>query len=280
MIKLSLAISHAAGYILRTFASKFCVEEMTPTLLKTEFLKFTIINFVQKQLMKKLSFFKNQLPIFASLLIIAGCSNLETVEHKDDAGKVMERFSQDKKTGQKEGTYEAYHPDGKIKESANYVHDTLEGERKLFFENGQVDAIEHYQKGSFEGIFQKFYKNGQLANEGNYINNEMSGLWKRWYETGELWEEVNFEHNLENGPYKIYHKNGQINLQGSFIEGDNDHGELLKYNEDGQLAEKMFCHWGICATTWRLSEGDIQIDSARIKELGENNRIIIEREAQ
>ncbi|MAT53626.1 MAG: hypothetical protein CMN32_04040 [Saprospirales bacterium] len=230
--------------------------------------------------MVKSASLRNLLMASFVLLLFAGCSDIETVEVFDDSGRVLERYSQNKKTGLKEGKYEAFFPDGTLKETCFYKNDTLDGKRTLYYENGQVDAIENYKNGNFEGLFQKYFQNGQLSNEGQYVNNEMTGIWKRWYDTGELREEVNFEHNLENGPYKFYHKNGQVSVQGSFIQGDNDHGEVLKYDENGQLIEKMYCHWGVCATTWTLAEGDIKIDSARIKDLGEKNRFIIERDLQ
>ncbi len=230
--------------------------------------------------MKNFASLRNLTSLSIVLLLLSACSNIETTENTDEAGRVIERFSQNRKTGQKAGKYQAFYPDGTLKEECFYKNDTLDGERKLFYENGQLSTVEHYKNGAFEGLFQSYFQNGRLANEGHYHNNKMSGIWKRWYPTGELREEVNFEHNLENGPYKFYHKNGQVSVQGNFIQGDNDHGETLKFDENGQLIEKMFCHWGVCATTWTIAEGEVKIDSARIIQLGERNRFIIERELQ
>lgn len=210
--------------------------------------------------------------------MLASCSRVELVETRDEQGRITERFTIDKTTGAKEGKYEAFYPNGTLKEEAWYHNDTLHGVRKMFYENGKLDFLETYVNGRFEGLYQKYYPNGQLANEGNYVNNEMTGIWRRWYETGELMEEVNFEHNLENGPYRFFHKNGQVSLSGTFIEGDNDHGELLRYDERGNLIEKMYCYWGVCATTWKVGKGEFPIDTSRIKTLGEHNRFLIEKE--
>lgn len=230
--------------------------------------------------MDKIILLRNFLVCCFVLLLVASCSNIETIETLDESGRVIERFFQDKRTGKREGKYEAFYPNGNLKEVCFYHNDTLQGQRKLFYENGQLQILENYVNGAFEGLYQMYFQNGQLSNEGIYHQNEMTGIWKRWYETGELREEVTFKHNLENGPYTFYHKNGQDSIKGHFIQGDNDHGEVLKFDESGKLYEKMYCYWGVCATTWSAEKGHIQIDTNKIIELGDQNRMIIERELQ
>ncbi len=202
-------------------------------------------------------------------LVASACSKLETVENKDENGQLKEKYSRRKDTFAKEGTFTAYYPSGKVFEESFYKNDTLQGERKLFYENGKIQSIEHYVNGIFSGKAQRFYENGQLSNEGEYATNEMTGVWKRWYESGELQEEVAFEKNEENGPFKLYHQSGKVSVEGVYTNGDNEEGEVKKYDENGQLTERMFCHYGACATVWSLEKGDVQIDSARIRELGE-----------
>ncbi|MFQ5445672.1 MAG: toxin-antitoxin system YwqK family antitoxin [Saprospiraceae bacterium] len=208
--------------------------------------------------------------IFAALFF--GCSNLETVENKTDEGILLEKYSRRKDTFAKQGQYLAFYPNGQVAEQSWYENDTLNGERKLFYESGKIESVEHQVMGRFEGVYQHFYENGQLSNEGQYANNEMTGIWKRWYDSGELMEEVTFAHNNENGPFKLYYKNGQVQVEGNYISGDNDHGELKQYSESGEHITTMFCHYGVCATTWSVDKGDIKIDSARIIALGELNK--------
>ncbi|MCB9341201.1 MAG: toxin-antitoxin system YwqK family antitoxin [Lewinellaceae bacterium] len=209
--------------------------------------------------------------IFCSLLMaaISGCSHLETIEHKDDNGVLLEKYSRRKDTFAKEGKYTSFYPGGQVFEESFYKNDTLDGERKLFYESGAVQTIEHYSMGQFEGKKQYFYENGQLSNEGEYVANEMTGVWKRWFESGELMEEVHFEKNNENGPFKLYHKTGKPSVEGIYTDGDNEEGEIRKYDENGRLTERMFCHFGACATVWSAEKGDIKIDSARIRHLGD-----------
>jgi antitoxin component YwqK of YwqJK toxin-antitoxin module len=215
---------------------------------------------------------KNQLYylIFAALFL--GCSDVETIENKDSNGVLLEKYSRRKDTFAKQGKFLAFHPNGRISEECWYENDTLHGERKLFYESGKIESVELQNHGLFEGIYKHYYENGQLSNEGRYVNNEMTGIWKRWYDTGELMEEVIFVHNNENGPFRLYHKNGQVEIDGNYISGDNDHGELKQYAENGEHLKTMFCHYGVCATIWSSEKGDVEIDSARIIALGEMNK--------
>lgn len=206
---------------------------------------------------------------FLAASIATGCSIVETVENRDDNGVLLEKYTRKKDDFAKHGKYTSFYPGGQVKEERNYQNDLLDGESKVYFENGKLDYIETHKKGEFEGPYQKYFESGQLSNEGQYVNNEMSGIWKRWYENGQLREEVQFSANNENGPFKEYHENGKIKTEGSYINGDNEQGELSIYNEDGVLSEKMICEYGICATSWTKDGGDVEVDMERIKKLAE-----------
>ncbi len=183
-------------------------------------------------------------------MLFIACSSVETIEVKNDAGILTERFTQNKKTKQKEGKYMHYFEDGSVSEEANYEKGILHGERKIYYENGQVQILEQYKEGNFDGLYQAFYNTGQLELEGTYTDGSMGGLWTRFYETGEKMEVVAFEDNEENGPFTEYHLNGQLKAKGAYLNGDNEHGDLQLFNENGQLIKKMNCDNGRCKTTW------------------------------
>ena len=190
---------------------------------------------------------------FLSLLLFflfTACSSVETIEIKDDSGVLTERFTQNKKTKQKEGKRIQYFENGKVMEEAHYQKDILHGERKIYYTSGQIQFIEKYKEGDFEGLYQAYYDNGQLELEGTYTNNSMNGPWTRFYETGEKMEVVTFENNEENGSFIEYHINGQLKAKGDYLDGDNEHGPLELFDETGQLIKKMNCDKGRCRTTW------------------------------
>ncbi|MCF8244441.1 MAG: toxin-antitoxin system YwqK family antitoxin [Saprospiraceae bacterium] len=202
-----------------------------------------------------------------AIIFFTACSNFDTVENKDESGKLIEKFTLNKKTQKKEGAYFAFYASGQKKEESFYLNDSLNGERKLFYENGQIESITTHANGMFEGKYQKYNETGKLLNEGQYVNNEMSGVWKKWYDTGELQEEVTFVANQENGPFKEFFKNGKLETEGVYVEGENEQGELKIYDENGELTQKMYCEFGNCAETWSKENGEQTIDTARIRKL-------------
>ncbi len=185
------------------------------------------------------------------VILLTSCSNTETIEVKNDSGLIIEAYTRNKKDFAKEGIYKAYDDSGKLTEEAVYQNDTLNGLRKIFFENGNVAGEETYSNGIFDGTFKGFYEDGKPELEGNYVKNEMVGVWKRFYPTGQLMEEVMFAANNENGPFIEFYENGKLKAEGTYLNGDSEHGPLKLYDEEGVLERKMDCDKGRCVTTWR-----------------------------
>jgi len=196
--------------------------------------------------------------LFCIISLCFACgSDLETVENKDDAGNVIEKFTRKKVDFAKEGLSTSYTSTGVKIEEANYKNDTLHGKRVIFDENEKPQTIEHYDMGEFVGIFQTLYPNGQTKLEGQYTNGAMNGEWKKYYKNGQLMEVVKFENNEENGPFVEYHENGKLKTEGNYLEGDNEDGLLKIYDQNGELEKKMDCVKRICRTIWTKEQGDI-----------------------
>ncbi len=191
-------------------------------------------------------------PLFLLFLGVLGCKEqpYEIFKNIDENGILREEYSRRKADFAKEGIYKAFFENGKIKEESEYKDDVLNGYRKLFREEGDLQIEETHKKGLFHGTYKSYYPNGQLESQGEYLENVMTGLWKYYYDTGQIKEEVNFANNNENGPFKEYHPNGKIKTEGSYLNGDSEHGELKKYDENGELYQKMNCEKGVCRTTW------------------------------
>ncbi len=179
------------------------------------------------------------------------------VTQEGDFGE-REVFFVDKDSGEQHGPYLRYSATDTLLEEARFVDGTLQGERKLYYPNGTIQIVEHYEGGLFHGLYQTYYPNGTLKLEGEYVNNKMEGIWKGYYETGELFEEVTFEDNLENGPFTEYFKSGVVEVKGTYLDGDNEDGELLFYDEEGELIKSMNCDRGLCRTTWTAASGEPQ----------------------
>ena len=203
---------------------------------------------------------KNIIWLFIIGMTLAACSSkTKTIEVENEAGVIIERYVQNVATTQKEGKSEAFDDSGQLLETAFYQNGQLHGERILYHENGAIQAIEPYENGIFKGDFQAFYENKQLELTGKYINGKMDGEWKRYYDSGELMEIVTFVENEENGPFVEYYKNGKTKAAGNYLAGDNEHGELKLFDENGELIKKMNCNKGLCQTSWTKEENELKI---------------------
>ncbi len=202
--------------------------------------------------------------LFLAISFIFSCSgNLESIETKDEHGYTI-KYTRNKDDFSKQGLYTSSYPSGKKYETANYIRDTLHGERLVYYENGNVEILETYEMGKFTSPYKRFFENGQVQQEGNYDNNIAVGEWKKYYENGQLEEIVTLADNEENGPFKEYYENGNLKAEGNYMGFDEvssrprEHGLLKMYNEEGTLIKKMDCNLGICRTTWTLESGDVK----------------------
>lgn len=199
--------------------------------------------------------------IIAYLLILscllASCgdgSKLERVEVTDDYG-YTEKYTRLPDTYAKDGPYTKLGPNGLVFETANFVNDTLDGPRVIYYESGDTNIIEQYQMGKFQGLYRTYYEEGGLLQEGQYEDNVMVGDWVKYYSSGQLMERVAIKDNLENGPFVEYYGNGNKKAEGAYLEGDDEHGELKLYNENGELIEILMCDRGRCEATWKADSG-------------------------
>lgn len=179
------------------------------------------------------------------------------VKRSDTDEYFTEEYTLRKKDGVKHGPYKKYTHDGALVEEGQYQEGEIHGERKKYAQ-GNLVSVETIQNGLFHGLYQSFYPDGSLNSSGTYENDQMTGVWKRYYRNGQVLEEVTFKDNLENGPFREYYENGKLKAEGNYLNGDQEHGELLLYNDKGQLIRKMNCIEGICRTTWELESSEKQ----------------------
>ncbi len=188
--------------------------------------------------------------LFFTLFIACTGSALETVETKDEQGR-LERYERRKKDFAKDGLYQKFHPDGKLFQEAHYTNDTLDGECKYFRPNGKLESIERYTHGVLHGKYESYYENGQLQIEQTYVNGALQGLSTAYYPSGSVKEKVMLRDNEENGPFSEYYENGQLKAEGQYTPGEEgplEQGELKEYNEQGVLVRVANCVNGVCLT--------------------------------
>jgi antitoxin component YwqK of YwqJK toxin-antitoxin module len=187
--------------------------------------------------------------------LISCSSNQELVQERKEENRFVEEYHKDPRTGLREGPAQSYDPQGRLESESMYRNGLLHGSRKIYDETGALIIEEHYRKGKFHGLYTTYYQDGEVKLQGKYKDGAMMGTWKQYYPNGALMEIVRFENNLENGPFKEYHENGRIKTKGHYLNGDNEHGELLMYDEEGNLVKRMECLEGVCETKWTADEG-------------------------
>lgn len=192
--------------------------------------------------------------ILSLSLIILGCSTENIVQIKDDEGRIRESY-QITKDSVKNGIYKAFYESGDLFEESNFIDGIQEGQRTIFYESGGKEIEEMYKSSLLNGDYKVYYESGKLKIEALYVNNEIKGKLKKYYETGQLMEDVSYSNNEENGPFIEYWENGNLKWEGSYRFGDNEYGELKKYDEQGVLIRKLMCDsLAVCRTFWTLAE--------------------------
>lgn len=205
------------------------------------------------EIMNRIIFF-----LIISFLFL-GCSDLENVEVKE-GNVVTESYTRRKSDFAKHGTFNRFSLEGKLIEKSEYQDDNLHGKQEFFHANGKVQEYVHYENGVHHGDYKTFFDNGQVELEGKYLNGVMEGELRAYYKSGQLKEVVLFKKGQEMGPFKEYHENGNLKTEGTYKGADLDtenaleHGELKKYDENGEHYQTMDCTRGRCITTW-IKEG-------------------------
>jgi len=198
-----------------------------------------------------------------TLFVFSSCKkDIKTVVKKDDAGNVIAEYQVRTKDEAKQGSYVGFYEDGKKFEESNYADNVLNGLRTIYYRSGKVKIKENHTRGTFAGPYVMFHENGNKKEEGSYSNDAMNGKWKFYREDGSLKEVINFFENEENGPFVEYHPNGKISAEGTYKEGSNEVGELKKFDETGQLIEKMNCELFLladqnvskCKSVWKIGD--------------------------
>lgn len=88
--------------------------------------------------------------------------------------------------GRKQGPWELYFDDGKIRANGQYVGDKRQGPWQFFYESGKLRAMVTYHGGLMDSVAQHYHPNGKLAFKGEFKADRPWGLWSWYYEDGRL----------------------------------------------------------------------------------------------
>jgi antitoxin component YwqK of YwqJK toxin-antitoxin module len=107
----------------------------------------------------------------------------------------------------KEGYFEWYHVNGKLKHIGSYVNGKHIGEHLWYRDNGNLEAKENYIEGKLDGAYEEYYPNGNLLVKTIFVNGLQNG-WTFYYrENGTKHSEGNFKNGNRDGEWKYYDEN-------------------------------------------------------------------------
>lgn len=162
--------------------------------------------------------------------------------------------------GIKEGAWEEFYFDGKLRAKGNYISGLKTGEWIFYYENGVLEQKGEYNsegkpvglwvwyydngnlwreeffiKGLKDGLVTEFDPNGNIISEGEYFEDMEEGKWIYNIENHRI--EGYYSNGLRNGIWKHFYPNGQLAFEGQFI-NDNPNGLHVYYWEDGKKKDE------------------------------------------
>ncbi len=144
------------------------------------------------------------------------------------------------------GVYRKYFENGKLQEEGNLIDNKFDGIIKQYSESGNLLYEFNYFRGLKNGIERHFFSSGKIQIEKNFKNNLEDGECKEFYISGKLKLSETKRNNKSHGPFKSYFENGNIEFSGttdsSSLAISNLIGELIQYNEDGEIKTKFLFH--------------------------------------
>ncbi len=102
-----------------------------------------------------------------------------TIEKKFPDGTIRVQYEIDDK-GDKDGTYQEFYPDGKLKIKATYKADQLNGPYKSFHDNGKPNITAAYKDGKLTGSFVEETPEGVKKLTAAYKDGKLHGTFTRF----------------------------------------------------------------------------------------------------
>lgn len=99
--------------------------------------------------------------------------------------------------------YTTWYEGGALMDSARYVNDKVEGQRKYFDDASGLMHFEEYSNGEMNGIHKAVYKNGVTSFEGHRRNGLQCGEWKFHYPDG---RPITYEYYDQEGKLLYFQK--------------------------------------------------------------------------
>lgn len=136
----------------------------------------------------------------------------------------------------KNGHYEEFHKNGKIKHTAFYVNNKIEGEAYWWYDNGQLEKKEIYQKGVRMGECTEWYDSGRIRFIQRFDElGRHHGRLVSYYENGQIQRESFLKNGINKNGYSSFswYESGTKEAELKYLNGQAI--ERKRYSRQGEL---------------------------------------------
>lgn len=171
----------------------------------------------------------------------------------------QEQINRVDKTGEKQGVWKDFYPNGKVKSETGYINGKKSGYSKTFLEDGSLGNIEKYVGDSLQKdtpelstkleVRNEYYEDGTIKKTGTYLYGIAEGTHKEYSRegkiiSGKIYREGNLigeglidEAGNQQGAWTEYHPSGKIKGKGNYENG-NKIGDWIFYHPNGKTEQK------------------------------------------
>lgn len=165
--------------------------------------------------------------IFFQITFLPLCSQESALNQKDEKGR-------------KQGSWQGYYENGKIKYTGQFKDDKPIGKFIYYFPSGAVKAIiHHYPNNNSYVTF--YYETGKPVCMGKYYNQQRDSAWIYYFLNGKILAEEYYDKGKKDKTWKYYYENGTLLQEKNYKNGKAE-GECINYYANGKIKEKMMYH--------------------------------------
>ena len=121
-------------------------------------------------------------------------------------GLPLEEYEQ--RNGLKDGSYTAYHPNGRLRIVQSYHNDTLQGYEMVYSHSGSLISQGFFEKGLINGPVTHWDSLGTMILKSNFVDGEMQDTLHTYFPNGQLRSVGRYHDDKPVGTHLFFEQNG------------------------------------------------------------------------
>ena len=162
----------------------------------------------------------------------------------DEPPKANERWcemadAEGRPNGIKDGVFESWYANGKIKEVTQYVDGNADGPSTHYHDNGNKEAAGSMKAGNMTGSWETYTSDGKPHTRVHYNDQgQLHGDSITYFSSGLPFIKQGYQNGLAHGAYiEYWESTGRIAREGQYVSGQPD-GTWTRYDESGNVLGK------------------------------------------